>query len=67
MKCRHLGLVFVLAIGVSGCPSTQGAPTAKCTQLNAQCKLPDGPLGVCTDTACGDGSESGCMECTSQH
>jgi hypothetical protein len=41
--------------------------SADCTKRNAQCKLPDGPLGVCGDVPCDDPNKTGCLGCISQH
>lgn len=62
--------VFALSgLCLVGCPSgsTSSAPTAECRRLYDQCRLPDGPLGVCHETECRPGETSPCLTCVSQH
>ncbi|MHA7837666.1 MAG: hypothetical protein ACX98W_09430 [bacterium] len=63
-----LFVTFVL-LASAGCEQdflTEG-PDARCTEVGAQCVLPDGPLGVCESIACGEGESPPCFVCTPQH
>ncbi|MEM9730631.1 MAG: hypothetical protein AAF997_18765 [Myxococcota bacterium] len=75
-RCRNrssgwkLGVTAILLMGVMGCPpagENSPSPASPCTTRYAQCKLPDGPLGVCNDTPCAEGQEPPCLKCISQH
>lgn len=59
---------FVL-LAIAGCEQDFLAegPDARCTEVGAQCVLPDGPLGVCESIACGEGESPPCFVCTPQH
>lgn len=61
---------FVLAVVVAGCPTpteTSPAPSQTCVTRYAQCRMPDGPLGVCNDVPCEEGQAEPCLKCVSQH
>ncbi len=61
---RTLRLAF-LALVLGGCPQTRRVPTA-CTHVGEQCRMPDGPLGVCSETSSTCATPP-CLACTSQH
>ena len=42
-------------------------PGSLCTEAGEQCKLPDGPLGVCERSTCSDTEAPPCFQCVSQH
>lgn len=56
----------ILCLGC-GPGSLSQSPSAVCTESGTQCRLPDGPLGVCERSACPVGSEGPCFACTPQH
>jgi len=63
-----LGVGFALA----GCPGGRGgagesAPSSECTKLEAQCRLKDGVLGVCSEVSCPSGGTPPCLRCMPQH
>ena len=67
-------LVAIFAVAalsfVSGCPtgsSSGPAPGEACVERYAKCRLPDGPLGVCSDVPCEEGEVEPCLRCVSQH
>lgn len=56
-----------LLLLLSACgPVSSGGPTEECTERGAQCRLPDGPLGVCVDAE-GECAEPPCLVCQPQH
>ena len=42
-------------------------PVRVCTDVAVQCRLADGPLGVCERRPCRSGEEPPCFVCTPQH
>ncbi len=63
-------LVMSVLLAIAGCdPSEMTAPAvdATCRQIGSRCQLPDGPLGVCIETACAAGQTPPCFACTPQH
>ena len=66
--CMRLWLFGSSWLCLAGCP--EGAATAvpsTCETLHAQCRTPEGPLGVCSLEACGPGQIEPCYTCMSQH
>ena len=62
-----VGLLGALALmGCDGTDFSSGAP-ASCTEVGAQCRLPNGPLGVCERSHCPAGQTPPCFQCTPQH
>jgi len=43
------------------------SPTPDCRESGMQCKLPEGPLGVCERSICDSGGAPPCFQCTPQH
>jgi hypothetical protein len=68
---RTIGCLLALASALAwaGCEDSffESGPAMRCTEVAAQCVLPDGPLGVCERTPCEAGSEAPCFVCTPQH
>jgi hypothetical protein len=63
---RPLAIVVVALLACD--PSSLSAgPSSRCTESGAQCRLADGPLGVCQSSPCAAGEVSPCFECTPQH
>ncbi len=59
------GSLFVLFL--TACPATSShAPEDKCTKTGQTCKLDQGLLGVCSETA-SDCDGAPCLVCMSQH
>lgn len=56
-------LAFACRAGVTK-PAAKGDP---CRKVYEQCRLPDGPLGVCHETPCSNGQPAPCLVCVSQH
>lgn len=67
MKGMTWSAILGLSAALSGCPEQSPGPAEACTKLYEQCKLPDGAIGVCSETPCQDAAESGCLRCQSQH
>jgi hypothetical protein len=66
------GLILVLTLAallLEGCPETTRAPEVgdACERIGQQCRLPEGPVGVCNDTGRTDCAEPPCLACVSQH
>ncbi len=67
------GALLICALTSVGCPpSDQGSPKGKatepvCSAAYAQCKLPQGNLGVCNPRECRRGEPTPCFSCLSQH
>lgn len=57
------------ALLVIGCGDDfiAAAPAAECLEVATQCRLPEGPLGVCERRTCGEGESPPCFACTPQH
>jgi len=72
---RRLGLaVCILTLGLSGlatgCPAPSadgGGPVETCTKQFEQCRLPNGPLGVCDRRECRNDESEPCLVCMPQH
>lgn len=70
---RRAWWIGLVVSGVLGCekpstpPTRSSAPAEVCTKVGEQCKLPDGPLGVCNSVPCKDGEAGPCFRCVSQH
>lgn len=61
-------ILVVMALLGAGCEgAVQSGKPAACQTLGEQCKLPAGPLGVCTSVPCAPGAQGPCLACTSQH
>ena len=62
-------LLCGLVIAVIGCDLGELAtsPALRCSEVGAQCVLPDGPLGVCERTPCPADARPPCFQCTPQH
>ncbi len=65
-------LAFVVAVtslgSCEGSADVQPIPQPEpCRELFAQCKLPEGPLGVCNEAPCAAGQSAPCLRCVSQH
>ncbi len=45
---------------------SEGAP-AECVESGTQCRLPEGPLGVCERSTCANGAGPLCFQCVPQH
>jgi hypothetical protein len=61
---------LAVALLLSGCPtgwSSAPTPGGACVERYAKCRLPDGPLGVCSDVPCEEGQTEPCLRCVSQH
>jgi len=58
-----------LSLSYSACDSmSEPAVPASCAETGNRCQLPDGPVGVCQETACAAAeSTPPCFKCTSQH
>ena len=56
-----------LCLLTAGCPdmAASSVPTT-CARVGDKCKLPSGPLGVCQQTDCAEGSGP-CFVCQPQH
>lgn len=61
---RLLPVVFLV-----GCPEGPTGPVSgtECERIGQQCRLPDGPVGVCNDTGRSDCDEPPCLACMPQH
>jgi hypothetical protein len=63
--------ILLLIPLIIGCPAKDRNPKPQrvetCRKLYEQCKLPNGPLGVCSESACEPGQRPPCMACVSQH
>jgi len=68
LRAALLVLLAGAAAGV-GCDAgfVSGPPPSTCSETGAQCRLPEGPLGVCERTPCPEGEEPPCFVCTPQH
>jgi hypothetical protein len=61
-------IVAVALLGATGCEGDQvPPPSEKCKKLAEQCKLPNGPLGVCNSAECKPGETPPCFRCVPQH
>ncbi|MCB9597667.1 MAG: hypothetical protein H6719_33425 [Sandaracinaceae bacterium] len=64
---RQIAL-FALVLG--GCPETTASPSrtepAVCEHMGDRCQLPEGPIGVCSETTA-PCDEPPCLACMSQH
>jgi len=63
-----LGTLLVAASGLApGCEqgSLSAPAPAACAESGAQCRLPEGPLGVCERAPCGPGATAPCFQCGS--
>jgi hypothetical protein len=67
---RLLGaLLAAAALLAPGCEQgslSAPAPSA-CAEAGAQCRLPEGPLGVCERAPCDPGATAPCFQCVPQH
>jgi hypothetical protein len=62
------GLSALLLATAGGCGDVKSSgPAAKCVRIGDQCKLPAGPLGVCSAVDCKPDEVPPCMVCMSQH
>jgi hypothetical protein len=61
-------LALALVVGL-GCDTSfvEAGPADACKEVAVQCVLPDGPLGVCEQIPCADGTSGPCLVCTPQH
>jgi hypothetical protein len=66
-RAIRLGLAGWLLAVQLGCEVGEPAPGPECREFGALCALPDGPLGVCENRACGAGEVPPCLVCASQH
>jgi len=68
-RTRELAAVLavLLALVAAACDMSSSPPPTTCTQIGAQCQMPDGPLGVCQETRCEAGATPPCFACTPQH
>ena len=64
-------LAVLACLVLPGCPDGKSgappAPSAHCTQREAQCKLGTGILGVCSEVECPAGQAPPCLSCMPQH
>lgn len=62
--------LFLLPL-LTGCPPGERGSTpqrdVECRKAYEQCRLPEGPLGVCNEAPCEPGQTPPCMKCLSQH
>lgn len=64
------GVLLVALLLVAGCPQSGSTRTPRepeaCERMGDRCQLPDGPIGICSDTTqpCDDPP---CLACMSQH
>ena len=60
---------MILILALAGCPELESTPPIadKCVKQYEQCKLKDGPLGVCDTVACPKGEAGPCFKCMPQH
>jgi hypothetical protein len=64
----RLGCALLALATAGGCRDVKNsAPAAKCVRIGDQCKLPAGPLGVCSAVDCKPDEVPPCMVCMSQH
>lgn len=64
LLCSLIGGIIFLACDADLFPP---APSTVCVESGAQCRLREGPLGVCERSRCPVGSTPPCFQCTSQH
>ncbi|MCZ7680716.1 MAG: hypothetical protein M5U28_18880 [Sandaracinaceae bacterium] len=59
-----LGLALLTAACVE--PAPPARPPTECARLGERCQLPDGPIGICSETSepC---DHPPCLACVSQH
>jgi hypothetical protein len=64
----HLLLATAALLALAACDlgSLSEAP-AGCVEAGAQCRLPEGPLGVCERSTCAAGATPPCFQCVPQH
>ncbi len=59
---------LILVFACTGCPDLSSKPvSSECTKQYEQCKLPEGPLGVCDTAPCPEGKPGPCFRCMPQH
>jgi hypothetical protein len=64
----RLLLVAALLVAIAACDSgTLGEAPAACVDAGMQCRLPEGPLGVCERATCAAGTKPPCFQCVPQH
>jgi hypothetical protein len=69
-KPSHALWVMMLTFALAACECNDiksSGPSPSCVRAGDQCKLPDGPLGVCNTVDCGPGQAAPCLTCMSQH
>ena len=61
--------VLIHALFATGCGQDFVAAEAvsECSEVATQCRLSDGPLGVCERRTCGADESPPCFVCTPQH
>jgi hypothetical protein len=69
MRSAYRWAIGLLVPLLAACPGKDGRSTepAPCREAYAQCKLPDGPLGVCNEVPCAENQRPPCLRCISQH
>lgn len=70
MPSRPMVFAVLALFGLAGCPESSseqrnGEPAA-CERMGERCQLPDGPVGICSETTA-PCDEPPCLACTSQH
>jgi hypothetical protein len=64
---RFVALAFVMLVSCGKSASPPPPSADQCTKSGEQCKLPNGPLGVCNMEPCKDGAAGPCFRCQPQH
>jgi hypothetical protein len=67
LRLGFLGLIAACMLSACDATTFTEGPPAICTESGVQCKLAEGPLGVCERAPCPEGQASPCFKCTSQH
>jgi hypothetical protein len=73
MKSAYRWAVGLMVPLLVACPrnerhsSESSEQQLPCLAAYAQCKMPDGPLGVCNEVPCSENQRPPCLRCISQH
>lgn len=69
MRARLMILftALVALLVLSGCPETSAISTEACAHVGDPCRLPSGPMGVCSESLATECEHPPCLACTSQH
>ncbi len=66
-RLARAALAFVALATLAGCPETTTVASDPCEHVGDPCRLPSGPMGVCSESLAVACPEPPCLACTSQH